>query len=93
MTYGRILQSAVGNMDGFFNGRRLFAAPHNGAVLVSGDRLRNPRSISILDEEPTFSAYGFPSVLDHYPNDYSSLRQVYRDFLSVDIFTGSSLHK
>ncbi|VDM08063.1 unnamed protein product [Wuchereria bancrofti] len=68
-------------MDGFFNGQRLFAAPHNGAVLVSGDRLRNPRNISILDEDPTFSVYGFPSHLDQYCDDYSPLRQVYRNSL------------
>ncbi|VDO47359.1 unnamed protein product [Brugia timori] len=66
-------------MDGFFNGQRLFSAPHNGAVLVSGDRLRNPRNISILDEDPTFSVYGFPSHLDRYSDDYSPLRQVYRN--------------
>ncbi|VDO57726.1 unnamed protein product [Onchocerca flexuosa] len=63
-------------MDGFFNGRRLFNAPHNGAVLVSGDRLRNPQNVNILDEDPTFSIYGFPSHLDRYPDDYSLLRHV-----------------
>uniref|UniRef100_A0A1I7VUA1 ubiquitinyl hydrolase 1 n=1 Tax=Loa loa TaxID=7209 RepID=A0A1I7VUA1_LOALO len=75
------LVSAVGDMDGFYNGRRLFAAPHNGAVLVSGDRLRNPRNVNVLNEDPTFSVYGFPSYLDHYSDDYSPLRQVYRNSL------------
>lgn len=63
-------------MDGFFNGRRLFAAPRNGAVLVSGDRLRNPRNISLLDEDPSFSVYGFPSLQDHYRDDFSPTRSV-----------------
>lgn len=63
-------------MDGFFKGRRLFSAPYNGAVLVSGDRLRNPRSVSILDEDPAFSFYSFPSRSDHYPDEYSTFRYV-----------------
>ncbi|VDM92900.1 unnamed protein product, partial [Onchocerca ochengi] len=75
--------SAVGDMDGFFNGRRLFAAPRNGAVLVSGDRLRNPQSVNILGEDSTFSIYGFPSHLDPYPNDYSLLR--YREYEPINI--------
>lgn len=29
-------------MDGTYKGRRLFSAPHNGAVLVTGDLLRRP---------------------------------------------------
>uniref|UniRef100_A0A915PWD6 ubiquitinyl hydrolase 1 n=1 Tax=Setaria digitata TaxID=48799 RepID=A0A915PWD6_9BILA len=68
--------SAVGDMDGFFNGRRLFVAPRNGAVLVSGDRLRNPRNVSILDEDPTFSVYGFSSHVDRCLRGCSPLRQV-----------------
>ncbi|KAM3722484.1 Ubiquitin carboxyl-terminal hydrolase CYLD [Dirofilaria immitis] len=73
--FGIRLDSAIGDMDGFFNGRRLFAAPHNGAVLVSGDRLRNPRNVSILDEDSTFSDYGLPSHLDH-SDDYSLSRNI-----------------
>ncbi|KAL4003220.1 CAP-Gly domain family protein [Acanthocheilonema viteae] len=76
-------------MDGFFNGRRLFVVPHNGAVLVSGDRLRNPRNVNILDEDPTLSIYSFPSHLDHYPDDYLSLRRREREAHSVPVSTSA----
>ncbi|MCP9257608.1 hypothetical protein DINM_000710 [Dirofilaria immitis] len=84
--FGIRLDSAIGDMDGFFNGRRLFAAPHNGAVLVSGDRLRNPRNVSILDEDSTFSDYGLPSHLDH-SDDYSLSRLRDRKAISAPVST------
>uniref|UniRef100_A0A9J2PY54 ubiquitinyl hydrolase 1 n=1 Tax=Ascaris lumbricoides TaxID=6252 RepID=A0A9J2PY54_ASCLU len=40
--FGIRLESAIGDMDGTYKGRRLFSAPHNGAVLVTGDLLRRP---------------------------------------------------
>ncbi|VDN33380.1 unnamed protein product [Gongylonema pulchrum] len=58
-------------MDGIFNNRRLFVAPRNGAVLVSGDRLRDPRNVSILDGDPTFSAYVCTPPQHQYRDDFS----------------------
>ncbi|VDN34687.1 unnamed protein product [Gongylonema pulchrum] len=61
-------------MDGIFNNRRLFVAPRNGAVLVSGDRLRDPRNVSILDGDPTFSAYVCTPPQHQYRDDFSFSR-------------------
>ncbi|VDN04157.1 unnamed protein product [Thelazia callipaeda] len=72
-------------MDGSFNGRRLFEAPPHGAVLVSGNRLRNPRNVSILDADLKFSAHGFSSSPVYYRDNFSSLRKGQHGALNIPI--------
>lgn len=55
-------------MDGLYNGRRLFTAPNNGAVLVSGDYLQSPSVTKQNANILPFSTENFENFQNQHPS-------------------------